>query len=447
MDHYTKVADYGQSQGQPQSPKAATCRLPGYAAWRSQVVILTFALLFLAYRLALLPALAEDAQQTIPDATVYLPLVMTQAQEKGVAPRMGFGLISGPISRYPEAAQLGAGWYLDWTVRVAPERPNNIEYAQMIRVHQKLACGAWHHGYRAICPYALPYDYVYRPDQATIETAVRANPGSLWLIGNEMDRIDWTEACTEWENGHCKTGIFNGQDEILPQTYAVAYHDLYQIIKAADPTARVAIGGVIQATPLRLQYLTRIWDSYQATYSTTMPVDVWNVHNFIIREKAKEWGAEIPPGINAQEGAYTVGPNTTHIDMTIFDQQIRAFRQWMKDRGQQEKPLIVSEYGVLYSNKLIGLCKGTEEEINICNNNDPSYVQNFMVSTFDYFYLTKDCTLGMPSDGCRLVQQWNWYSLDDTWGNFNIHSRLFDPNTTNITATGERYRRYIAETP
>jgi len=165
-----------------------------------------------------------------------------------------------------------------------------------------------------------------------------------------------------------------------------------------------------------------------------MPVDVWNVHNFIIREKAKDWGAEIPPGINAQQGAY-IGPNNTHIDMTIFDQQIRAFRQWMKERGQQEKALVVSEYGVLYPNGLMGLP------------DQPSYVHNFMVNTFDYFYQTRDCTLGMPGDSCRLVQQWNWYSLDDTWGNFNPYGRLFDPNTTNITATGERFRRYIAETP
>jgi len=439
MDHFTKIADHGQ----PQPPATATVwaicpsRSDNHGAIRHLVIVsVTFALLLLAYRLAPMTARADDEQQTVPDATIYLPLVMTEMTTEGkdVAWRMGFSLTSASLSRYPEAAQLGAGWYLDWLVRVTPERPNNIEYAQMIRVHQKLACGAWYHADDKVCPYATPLDYVYQPDQATVVAAAQTNPGSLWFIGNEMDRIDWAY-CAEWETPtHCKTIAYNGQDEILPETYAVAYHDLYHLIKTADPTARIAIGGMIQATPLRLQYLTRIWDSYQTTYSTTMPVDVWNVHNFIIREKAKDWGAEIPPGINAQEGAY-IGPNSTHIDMTIFDQQIRAFRQWMKERGQQEKALVVSEYGVLYPNGLMGLP------------DHPSYVHTFMVNTFDYFYQTKDCTLGMADDDCRLVQQWNWYSLDDTWGNFNPYSRLFDPNTTNITATGEQFRRYIAEAP
>jgi len=373
-------------------------------------------------------------------SSLYLPMISTQALT--LAERMGFGLTSASLSRYPDVTELGAGWYLDWQVRSVPERPANIDYVQMIRVHQKLACGAAHHSDRQVCPYATPLEYVYAPDQAAIEAAVAANPGALWLIGNEMDRVDWAY-CIEWQGSHCQTIAYSGQDEILPATYAVAYHDLYAIIKAVDPIARVAIGGVIQATPLRLQYLTKVWDSYQTTYSTTMPVDVWNVHNFIIQEKAKTWGADIPPGVEAQEGAY-VGHPETHIDLAIFDEQIRAFRQWMKDRGEQNKPLVISEYGILYYNDLMGLCNGSIEQIQKCIN-DPSYVQNFMIATFDYFYHTKDCTLGLPSDGCRLVQQWNWYSLDDTWGNFNPYSRLYDPNTRQMTTTGERFRRYLAE--
>lgn len=371
---------------------------------------------------------ASDIERgTVPPAVVYLPMVSTTPLT--LAERMGFGLTSASLSQYPDVATLGAGWYLNWLVQSNPERPNDMDFVQVIRVHQKLACGEWFHRDRTACPYATPLDYVYQPNQATIEAAALANPGSLWLIGNEMDRIDWGEC----GDPGCTTIVHNGQDETLPETYAVAYHDLYHLIKAVDPTAQIAIGGIIQATPVRLQYLTQIWDSYQTTYSTTMPVDVWNVHNFIIQEKARTWGADIPPGVDAQEGAYVDKPET-HIDLTIFDEQIRAFRQWMKERGQQEKPLIVSEYGVLYHNGLMGLP------------NQPKYVQDFMIATFDYFYKTKDCELGPANDNCRLVQQWNWYSLDDTWGNFNPYSRLIDPTTRQITATGERFRQYIAET-
>ncbi len=410
MDHHTKIGQY----------------------WLKLLLVASASLagLLVAYQSAPKALAVEKTPGIITPVAIYLPMVSTEPMP--LAERMGFGLTSPSLGVYTDVATLDAGWYLDWQVRSAPERPNDLHYVQMIRVHQKLACGAWHHGDRHECPYATPLDYVYSPDQATIEAAAAANPGSLWLIGNEMDRVDW-RYCLEWEGDHCKTVGHNGQDEILPETYAVAYHDLYHMIKAVDPTARLAIGGVIQPTPLRLAYLTKIWDSYQTTYTTTMPVDVWNVHNFIIQEKAGEWGAEIPPGSDATEGEYVDKPNT-HIDMTIFKQQIHAFRQWMKDRGQQAKPLVVSEYGILYHNGTMGLPDRA------------SYVQNFMVATFDYFYNTKDCTLGLASDSCRLVQQWNWYSLDDTWGSFNPYSRLYDPTTRQMTTTGNRFRRYIAET-
>lgn len=372
------------------------------------------------------------SQSTIPAHTTYLPHIAYQ-QPLTIAERVGFGLTSNTLSVYTDVATLGAGWYLDWRVRTEPERPAGMDYVQMIRVHQKLACGAYYHSDRTVCPYAEPLDYVYKPGQDAIEAAAAANPGALWLIGNEMDRIDWAY-CEAWTGDHCDVVAYNGQDEILPETYAVAYHDLYTMIKAVDPTAQIAIGGVIQPTPLRLAYLSAIWESYQETYSVTMPVDVWNVHNFIIQEKAQTWGADVPPGSDETEGEYIDQP-ATHIDMTIFVEQIEEFRQWMKDRGQQNKPLIVSEYGVLFHNSLMGLP------------NSPSYVQNFMVDTFDYFATAKDCDLGYPADDCRLVQKWNWYSLDDTWGSFNPYSRLYNPETQKMTTTGIRFREWLIGTP
>ncbi len=374
---------------------------------------------------------------TIPSPTIFFPYInrlAAQLQGPPLAERIGFGLTSAALAPYTDVATLGAGWYLDWRVREAPERPADMEYVQMVRVHQKLACGEWYHRDRAACPYAEPLDYLFRPGKAAIEAAARANPGSIWLIGNEMDRVDWGY-CIQETGGHCDIVGHNGQDEILPETYAVAYHDLYTMIKAADPTAQMAIGGIIQPTPLRLAYLTAIWDHYQRLYTATMPVDVWNVHNFIIQERANSWGADIPPGIDAREGEYVDDPST-HVDMTLFKAQIVAFRTWMKARGQQEKPLIVSEYGVLFHNGLMNPAWAS---------NDPSYVQTFMIASFDYFATAKDCSLGYLADGCRLVQRWNWYSLDDTWGDFNPHSRLFDPESGAMTATGQLFREYLAQ--
>ena len=92
--------------------------------------------------------------------------------------------------------------------------------------------------------------------------------------------------------------------------YAWAYHDLYMAIKGWDPTARVSAGGIIQATPLRLQYMDRVWDEYQSRYGERMPVDVWNIHAFVLREGRNSWGADIPAGIDVQTGIwYSIADN------------------------------------------------------------------------------------------------------------------------------------------
>ncbi|MCP4591363.1 MAG: hypothetical protein GY842_11500, partial [bacterium] len=115
----------------------------------------------------------------------------------------------GPISRY-DVGSLRLGWYLNWSTQVNPPRPDGVAYAQMVRLHGG----------------------VLRPKVEEITAIARANPASLWLVGNEPDVI--------W------------QDNLTPATYAQLYHDAYVAIKDADPTAQVAIGGVSQPTPLRL---------------------------------------------------------------------------------------------------------------------------------------------------------------------------------------------------
>jgi hypothetical protein len=252
----------------------------------------------------------------------------------------------------------------------------------------------------------------YAPSQEAIETYARAQPGTLWLIGNEPDA--------------------SAQDCVTPQQYAQHYHELYNIIKGADPTAKIAIGGVVQATPLRLQYLDMILDEYATLYGVKIPVDVWNVHGFILQEKKNDWGCQIPCGIEGvdQGTLYTVDD---HDNMTIFNQQIRDFRKWMKDHGERNKPLIVSEYGILMPTDL-----GFDEP----------RVEAFMLATFDYFLNTKSNELGYPADENRLVQAWAWYSLDDDhFEGHDSRSHLFNPTTKQLTALGRAYRDYTSSLP
>lgn len=342
---------------------------------------------------------------------VYLPLVFRDYGPR--SSRLGYCATDGPITRYPDIRRLAAGWYINFGAQRNPARPLGMEYVQTIRLHQLTTCWPTRTRDRSTCPYVKPYTYtlVSPGTREEIVAIAQANQGSLWLIGNEMDRRDW-------EGG--------GQDEMLPEVYAVAYHELYHLIKGADPTAKVAIGGVIQATPARLWYLTRVWDTYRNQYGTDMPVDVWNVHNFIFKEKCDDYGADVPPGYSSCEG--TVYKDDDHDNLLIFNEQIRAFRQWMKERGQQNKPLIVSEYGIVY--------------YHVDRLNNWNAVRNFMLATFDYFMNTKDCSLGYPADECRLVQRWAWYSLDDSRGEYNNYAFLFNQTTLQITPLGEAFAAY-----
>ncbi len=152
-----------------------------------------------------------------------------------------------------------------------------------------------------------------------------------------------------------------------------------------------------------------------------IPVDVWNVHAFILsEERGRGRGSRPASFTNA-----TIRDIQDHDNMDIFKEQILLFRQWMNQQGERNKPLIVSEYGILYHDLF-----------------DPPFdeprVQTFMLATFDYFWTEgKHATLGYPEDENRLVQAWCWYSLDDdNFEGYPSHSHLFDPYTRLRTALG-----------
>lgn len=188
--------------------------------------------------------------QVAPD--VSEPSLYPSANE-----RFGFGVVTD-ISHF-DVGQLHAGWYVNWGATSQVKNPAGLEYVQIIRVcdSQYRACNT-----------------PYWPYGEALADAVRHNPGLLWLIGNEPDPI-------------------RTQGSTHPTVYAQLYHELYHRIKSLDPTARVAIGGMVQPTELRMRWLDMVWSEYQRLYGQTMPVDVWNVHNFVLRE--------LKPGLPLEE--------------------------------------------------------------------------------------------------------------------------------------------------
>jgi hypothetical protein len=246
----------------------------------------------------------------------------------------------------------------------------------------------------------------FLPSRAEIARALAANPGSLWLIGNEPD-VPW-------------------QDNTTPEEYAQRYHELAVFIKTLDPSAQLAIGGISQVTPLRLSYLDRALDAYERQYGAPMPVDVWNIHTFILREERDSWGVSIPPGFDdVQQGMLWEIEN--HDDLDLMRQQIVDFRRWMARHGQRDKPLIVTEYGILMP-----------EEYGF----PPEAVEAFMRQSFDLFLTERDPEVGYPRDDDRLVQRFVWYSLSDT---MYPTSNLVEPKTGALTSLGEVFADYAGQ--
>jgi hypothetical protein len=315
----------------------------------------------------------------------------TVRQRFGVNVAHGYGGLAPFPSRISDLAGadgLGFGWYSNWSARLNPERPNGIEYAQLLNTRP------------------------WPPDWTTVGQIASANPGSLWIIGNEPETL--------------------GQGAHTPEEYAIIYRQAYLYIKGVDPQAQIAIGGVVMPTPLRLEWLRRCLAHYRASYGHPMPVDVWNIHVQILQEKRGSWGCGIPEGLSESEGRlYTVRDNAS---VEIFRQLIHEFRAWLYDQeGQRDKPVIISEYGVLMPS---GYLEHGQES-----------VIHFMEGTFDFLMNARDPAQGYSADEGRLVQRWMWFSLnfpcwEETEGGFN--GALYnwrDPSRPNLF--GEFYRHYV----
>lgn len=359
------------------------------------------ALGFMAFAAGALPAQAAPAPA--PALADPAPSLYGSPNE-----RIGVGLNPkyGDITDY-DVAQLEAGWWGDWATRLAPPHPNGMEYVQLVSTRASK----------------------YPPIWSQLAERIKANPGSLWLVGNEPE--------ARFQENH------------TPAEYAVIYHDVYTFIKNTDPTAQVAIGGVIQPSPLRLQWLDMVRSEYQTRYGVTMPVDVWNTHMQVLNEVSciadpgNCWGAEIPAGLTATHGITMSLAGNANVD--LFKQLIQDMRAWMASRGEGDKELIVSEYGVLLPSTYICEC----EDWRIGD----AMVQSFMTRTFEFMLTATDAATGYAADGDRLVQRWLWYTVNDkpydfeTGEGFNGALFRWDNNIYpgSLTKFGRTFKDYVTQ--
>ncbi len=215
---------------------------------------------------AMRPAAMPDSQASEP-ARVH-------AMEASTAiinyPNCRFG-IGGSVVGYSVTA-LNVGVYMDWSARLNPVRPNGAEYLQLVTLRPGPNGG-----------------YVFTPTAATLQAIMAQNPGAIWLIGNEPD--------SPWN------------DDLHAEDYARAYHDLYGLIKQHNPSARIGAGNIVQPTPLRFQYLDRVLNTYQQLYGKPMPVDLWSIHTYILREIDRALDSAwclVAVGTNPENGRFFV---------------------------------------------------------------------------------------------------------------------------------------------
>ena len=98
---------------------------------------------------------------------------------------------------------------------------------------------------------------------------------------------------------------------------------------------------MVQPTPIRLEYLDAILEASETRYGRTpddlpMPVDVWNVHNYVLREKKRYegcpdcWGCGVPPGGPDEGKSYEIDE---HDFLPFWTGHLIAMRQWMRGRA------------------------------------------------------------------------------------------------------------------
>lgn len=282
--------------------------------------------------------------------------------------RFGLGLVgitaADPTSRRRisdyDMDLLQSTWYSDWWYNYNPRAPEGMQYVHLARVRDM----SWE----------TPFFW------DGIAYAASRQPGSIWIIGNEPEDA-FQENCT-------------------PAKFAERYYTMRQFILEYDPTAIIAIGGLVEPTPIRLRWLDMVMAEYERRYGEPLPCDIWTIHMQILPEEYPR----LPVGVDDLHDA-RVYSKYENAGFATFVDLIREFRQWMADRGQRHKPLYISEYGVLYPSSMLNEWRNTDY--------GNSILKDFMTLTFDYLQQATDSELGYPADDNKLVQRWLWYSLND----------------------------------
>lgn len=386
---------------------------------------------FIAIIVTAMPAIGKTLDETNE------PLAVSAA-----ALSCRFGTTAWNSAQGEKLAELGAGWYLNFGPNAVATVPSNIEFVPMVRLSQdKIGDDIYLDSYSVSPPLT----------DAGLGAKIDASPGATWVIGNEPDRGP--------------AGGGTGQDDMMPDMYARALHDVAEYIKDRDPTAKTASAGLVQITPGRIQYWDMVADAYYAAYKEPLPVDVWTMHIYVMPEVRPDGsinnlasvavGTDPALGMKESGGAANLCGNVNndvycfadHDNIDFFKRQIKDMRIWMKAQGQQNKPLLITEYSILYpyETEPDGSCEFLQDEYGNCFT--PARVSNYLRNTFDLIdgvSELKDVNLGYPQDENRLVQQVMWWSLNAEHYPGSV-SNLYNDDLTALTVVGSAFKSEVAD--
>ena len=209
----------------------------------------------------------------------------------------------------------------------------------------------------------------YLPFDEKLAEEMRANRGVWWAVGNEPNDPN--------------------QDYRTPKEYARLYHDFYYWAKRTDRSCKIIPAGIADAD---WRWATAFRERYRELYGGYPLADGWNIHYYLLGDDP--------------------------YDVPEFKRRILAFRHWMMSIGEDEKPLFLTEFGVLYGS---GCCQRPV---------DPQEkTVKFMRETVSWLAATDH------------VQHWAWFILNNAR---DFNGGLFD-EMGQMTVYGQTYRDLIAE--
>jgi len=180
-----------------------------------------------------------------------------------------------------------------------------------------------------------------RADQGAIPSAMRASGSAWWSLGNEPNDPN--------------------QDNVSPEAYAELYH-VFEGWAAQAGQCHILPAGIANAD---WNWAESFREAYRQKYGGYPRVDGWNIHNYILEQ-----------GLNSY-------------DLAEFQRRILAFDRWTETIGDGQKPLFLTEFGVLYGN---GCCNRPVDP--------PDKIIAFMHDT-----------VGWLADS-NVVTCWAWFASD-----------------------------------